>query len=148
MGWLAYLFDYPDESLLLYGRYDTWLVVLSVVVAIFTSSMALHIATQARKGRSRSRRVPVLLAGSIALGGGVWSMHFIGMLAFDLCTPVSYDRGVTLLSMVPSVAAALLAVERGARIVRVHDVKETVAALAVWRAAHGMQTQQQEGFSR
>jgi len=37
--------------------------------------------------------------------------------------------------MVPSVAAALLAVERGARIVRVHDVRETVAALAVWRAA-------------
>ena len=38
--------------------------------------------------------------------------------------------------MVPSVAAALLAVERGARIVRVHDVAETVAALAVWQAMH------------
>lgn len=37
--------------------------------------------------------------------------------------------------MVPSVAAALLSVERGARIVRVHDVKETVAALQVWNAA-------------
>ncbi|GKT26934.1 dihydropteroate synthase [Acidovorax sp. SUPP3334] len=37
--------------------------------------------------------------------------------------------------MVPSVAAALLSVERGARIVRVHDVRETVAALRVWQAA-------------
>ncbi|MFT3717660.1 dihydropteroate synthase [Pseudorhodoferax sp.] len=37
--------------------------------------------------------------------------------------------------VLPSVAAALLAVERGARIVRVHDVRETVAALRVWRAA-------------
>jgi dihydropteroate synthase len=37
--------------------------------------------------------------------------------------------------MVPSVAAALLAVDRGARIVRVHDVKETVQALKVWAAA-------------
>lgn len=37
--------------------------------------------------------------------------------------------------MVPSVAAALLAVDRGARIVRVHDVKETVQALKVWSAA-------------
>lgn len=46
--------------------------------------------------------------------------------------------------MVPSVAAALLAVERGARIVRVHDVKETVAALAVWRAVHATATQQQD----
>lgn len=39
----------------------------------------------------------------------------------------------------PSVAAALLAVERGARIVRVHDVKETVAALKVWGAAQPQQ---------
>jgi dihydropteroate synthase len=37
--------------------------------------------------------------------------------------------------MVPSVAAALLAVERGARIVRVHDVAQTVQALKVWQAA-------------
>lgn len=44
--------------------------------------------------------------------------------------------------MVPSVAAALLAVERGARVVRVHDVKETVAALAVWHAMHDAQASQ------
>lgn len=36
--------------------------------------------------------------------------------------------------MVPSVAAAVLAVDHGAAIVRVHDVRDTVAALAVWRA--------------
>jgi len=40
--------------------------------------------------------------------------------------------------MVPSVAAALLAVDRGARIVRVHDVRETVQALKVWSAARGI----------
>ena len=44
--------------------------------------------------------------------------------------------------MVPSVAAALLAVERGASVVRVHDVRETVAALSVWRA---MRAEQQQG---
>jgi dihydropteroate synthase len=42
--------------------------------------------------------------------------------------------------MVPSVAAALMAVERGASIVRVHDVRDTVAALAVWRAANDLPT--------
>ena len=47
---------------------------------------------------------------------------------------------------VPSVAAALIAVERGARIVRVHDVKETVAALKVWAAAG--KDHQGEGSSR
>ncbi len=41
--------------------------------------------------------------------------------------------------MVPSVAAALLAVQRGASVVRVHDVRETVQALAVWQAARGPQ---------
>ncbi len=43
----------------------------------------------------------------------------------------------------PSVAAALLAVERGARIVRVHDVAQTVSALAVWQAMHAEEAQQQ-----
>jgi len=45
--------------------------------------------------------------------------------------------------MVPSVAAALLAVERGAAIVRVHDVRDTVAALAVWRATDAQQQEQE-----
>ena len=45
--------------------------------------------------------------------------------------------------VLPSVAAALLAVERGARIVRVHDVAQTVGALAVWQAMHAEETQQQ-----
>lgn len=50
--------------------------------------------------------------------------------------------------MVPSVAAALLGVERGARIVRVHDVRETVAALAVWRAAsQGLQPDLRDGLA-
>ncbi|PZP99494.1 MAG: dihydropteroate synthase [Variovorax paradoxus] len=51
--------------------------------------------------------------------------------------------------LVPSVAAALLAVERGARIVRVHDVGDTVAALQVWRAAtlNPFPVRQQEGTS-
>ena len=44
--------------------------------------------------------------------------------------------------LIPSVAAALLAVQQGARIVRVHDVRETVAALAVWQA---MQEQEANG---
>ncbi|MDB5731004.1 MAG: dihydropteroate synthase [Variovorax sp.] len=43
--------------------------------------------------------------------------------------------------MVPSVAAAVLAVERGAHIVRVHDVRDTVAALAVWRAMKSEETE-------
>jgi dihydropteroate synthase len=46
--------------------------------------------------------------------------------------------------LVPSIAAAVLAVERGAAIVRVHDVRETVAALAVWRAMRSEQRGQEK----
>ena len=46
--------------------------------------------------------------------------------------------------LAPSVAAAVLAVERGAAIVRVHDVRETVAALAVWRAMRSEQRGQEK----
>jgi len=45
--------------------------------------------------------------------------------------------------IVPSVAAAVLAVDRGAAVVRVHDVRDTVAALAVWRAMKAQESQQQ-----
>jgi dihydropteroate synthase len=44
--------------------------------------------------------------------------------------------------VVPSVAAAVLAVDKGAAIVRVHDVRETVAALAVWRSMKQQQSQE------
>ncbi|MDY6919978.1 MAG: MHYT domain-containing protein [Pseudomonadota bacterium] len=100
------LFSYPHDSLLIYGSFDPWLVVLSIMIAVFTSAMALSMASQARHSRARPFRTITLLAGSIALGGGVWSMHFIGMLAFSLCTPVTYAPGLTLISMLPSVAAS------------------------------------------
>jgi dihydropteroate synthase len=43
--------------------------------------------------------------------------------------------------LIPSVAAAVLAMERGAQVVRVHDVRETVAAKAVWQAQRHERTQ-------
>jgi PAS domain S-box-containing protein len=98
-----------DPSLLNYGLYNTRLVVLSVLVAIFASWMGLQMAGQTRKATSRMLRVATLLTGSLALGAGVWAMHFIGMLAFDLCTYTSYDPLVTLLSMLPSLAASMVA---------------------------------------
>ncbi|HVL02032.1 MAG TPA: MHYT domain-containing protein, partial [Dongiaceae bacterium] len=71
MSWLIQFFQYPEDNLLLYGHFEPWLVVLSVVIAMFTSGMALHMATQAQQAQSFRRRAPILLAGSFALGGGV-----------------------------------------------------------------------------
>ena len=108
------LFKIPsDPSLLSYGLYTPKLVVLSVLVAIFSSWMGLQIAGQA--AANRNQRWLVLATGSLALGAGVWAMHFIGMLAFDLCTEVDYDPTITILSNLPSIGAAFVALTLIAR---------------------------------
>jgi PAS domain S-box-containing protein len=102
------LFNVPDDpSLLSYGMYTPGLVILSVLVAIFASWMALLTAGQAVV--NRGQRWIVLGTGSLALGIGVWAMHFIGMLAFDLCIDVDYDPVATLISGLPSIAASFAA---------------------------------------
>ena len=98
-----------DRNLLLYGEHDPWMVVLSVCVAMFASTMAMQAAIQARSIPQARLRNTTLLAGSLALGCGVWAMHFIGMLAFRLCTQVSYDTGLTTLSVLPSMGASWIA---------------------------------------
>src|SRR6185369_17647647 len=108
--YLIQLFSPPtDPALLTYGIYDPWLVILSVVVASFSSAMGLQMAGQAARSGRPSQRFAALVTGSLALGSGVWAMHLIGMLAFNLCTPVSYDPAITLLSMLPSIAASTVA---------------------------------------
>ncbi|MBP1207331.1 PAS domain S-box-containing protein [Duganella sp. 1411] len=103
------LFSPPaDPSLINYGSYTPSLVALSVMVAIFSSWMALQVVglAQASTSRWRGLRIIMLASGSLALGCGVWAMHFIGMLAFNLCTQVDYDPGTTLLSILPSLGAS------------------------------------------
>ncbi len=98
-----------DPSLLLFGTYNPWLVVLSLVVATFTSGMALQLAGVARISRSPLYRELALATGAVALGGGVWAMHFIGMLSLQLCATVRFDPVITCLSVLPSLAASRVA---------------------------------------
>ncbi|MFT2090535.1 MHYT domain-containing protein [Paraglaciecola sp. 2405UD69-4] len=109
MNYILNLFDYSSTSLLLVGDFNLGLVVLSLVIATFSSFMAFQVAQQATTTLSSFRKQASLLVGSLTLGGGVWSMHFIGMLAFELCTDVSYNWELTLLSLVPSIAASWVA---------------------------------------
>ncbi|HSU16087.1 MHYT domain-containing protein [Longimicrobium sp.] len=89
------------------GRYDATLVAVSVLIAISASYAALALA--ARIGAARGRfRAAWLLGGSVAVGLGIWSMHFVGMLALRLHMPVSYAVPTVLLSaLVPVLASAL-----------------------------------------
>lgn len=116
MSYLTNLFLLDaDPSLLLFGTYDPWLVLLSVLISAFTSAMALQVAGMAGASQGLWVRQVTIVTGSLAMGGGVWAMHFIGMLAFQLCTPVTYAPGLTLLSMLPSLGASWVALQLLAR---------------------------------
>src|SRR5580658_8963997 len=71
------------------GTYNPHLVALSILVAAFASYTALDIGGRVAATRGAAPRVWLVVA-AIAMGGGIWSMHFIGMLAFNLPTPMSY----------------------------------------------------------
>lgn len=103
--------DTRDPGLPLLASYNPWLVLLSLAIAVFTSSMALQMAGVARASASLLYRQVAIGTGALALGGGVWSMHFIGMLALQLCTEVSYEPGITVLSVAPSLGASWVALQ-------------------------------------
>src|SRR6266404_245160 len=88
------------------GTYDSPLVVLSVAVAIVASYVALDLASRVVASREGRAAWYWLAGGAISMGTGIWSMHFIGMLAFHLPIPISYDVPITLLSLVIAVLAS------------------------------------------
>ena len=87
------------------GVYDPALVVLSIVVAIFASYTALRVANR-MIGADRSASRMWLSSAAVVVGIGIWSMHFIGMLALSMPMTVTYDLGLTLLSMVLPILVA------------------------------------------
>jgi PAS domain S-box-containing protein len=78
-------------------------VALSILVAIAASFAALDLAGRARASASGRARGAWLATAALSLGGGIWSMHFVGMLAFSLPLPMTHDAGLTALSLVVAV---------------------------------------------
>ena len=106
---LNFLPTAPESSLLYIGHYDPLWVVVSVAIAIFASITALYVAEQMAHTPTAGFRLFWLAIGSLTMGGGIWAMHFIGMLAFNLPCTVSYDPWITLVSAVPGVLASAVA---------------------------------------
>ena len=84
------------------GTHDPYLVALSILVASFASYTALDLGAHVAAARGVARRI-WLVAAAITMGGGIWSMHFIGMLAFVMPIPMSYDIGLTTLSLLVAI---------------------------------------------
>src|SRR5712672_3196345 len=92
----------------LIGSYNYALVTLSVLIAIFASYAALDLADRVT-ARGGWIRAVWLLGGAAAMGTGIWSMHYIGMLAFILPIPVAYHWPTVLLSLLAAILASAIA---------------------------------------
>ena len=119
------------------GVYDPALVVTSVLVAIIASYTALDLASSVARTQGRSQRV-WLAAGSLAMGVGIWSMHFVGMLAFTLPgTTIAYDVPRLVLSILVAVVASAIALHV-VSLDRPRPIRFVLAGLAMGAAIGGM----------
>jgi len=96
----------PD--LVMLGYYDTRLVALSVFIAVLACYAALDLAARVTSARGGARYL-WLSGGAVAMGIGIWSMHYIGMLAFRLPVSVEYDWPTVLVSLLAAIFASLVA---------------------------------------
>src|SRR5258706_13017419 len=92
----------------LIGSYNYALVALSVLIAMFASYAALDLAGRVTAAGGWTR-AGWLLGGAGAMGTGIWSMHYMGMLAFILPIPVAYHWPTVLLSLFAAVLASVVA---------------------------------------
>jgi signal transduction histidine kinase/NO-binding membrane sensor protein with MHYT domain/CheY-like chemotaxis protein len=103
---LEYFFYFGDPSLSEKGTYIPYLVVLSYVIASLGSFTGLRLATEIQKAETEKLKSVLHFGGAFAFGVGIWSMHFIGMLAYDMEMVVSYDLFLTVMSMIIAVVIA------------------------------------------
>jgi two-component system, sensor histidine kinase and response regulator len=96
------------NGLSLSAAYDLRLVVLSVAMAIFASHVAIDFAGRVTASSGRAR-MAWLVVGAFAMGMGIWSMHYIGMLAYTLPIPVCYHIPTVGLSLLAGILASFVA---------------------------------------
>jgi PAS domain S-box-containing protein len=84
---------------MVHGTYDANLVLLSILIATVASYTALDLAGRITAAHGIVRYAWLVTAAAV-MGGGIWSMHFVAMLAFSLPMAISYDLQLTLLSLV------------------------------------------------
>lgn len=104
------MFSLPDSQnvSILYGDYSVPLVVLSVFIACCASYTALFMNQRIQENGFFPKPFWLVLS-SVAMGLGIWSMHFIGMSAFMLPVPMENDLVLTIISVLPAIVASYIA---------------------------------------
>jgi len=96
------------------GSYDLWLVAVSTLVAVLAAGAALDLAGRVTATRGRVRAA-WLGGGAVAMGLGIWSMHYTGMQAFLLSVPVLYHVPAVVVSLLAAIAASAVALHVASR---------------------------------
>lgn len=99
----------------MHAIYNSWLVALSIAIAVLVCSIAFRLTARVAESDGKTRRCWVI-GGAIAMGIGIWSMHFIGMLAFSLPIDLRYDLPKTLASLAVAIGASGVAIDVAGRL--------------------------------
>lgn len=97
-----------QSAIALTTSYDARLVIQSILIAILAAYTALNLAGRVSTTHGTAQRI-WLSGGAIAMGIGIWSMHFVAMLAYQLPVPMAYDSSLVLVSVMAAVFASGLA---------------------------------------
>lgn len=90
------------------ANYDVSLVAASFIVAVFAAYSALYFGARLTDASGRAR-MAWLGIGALAMGTGVWTMHFVGMRASPMMGDMAYDLGLTIVSWVAALVASAIA---------------------------------------
>src|SRR3984885_13686715 len=103
-----------EQGAFLVGHYNYFLVAVSVSIAMLSAYATLDLAERVTCAQGNARLL-WLSCGAIAMGTGIWSMHYIGMLAFRLPVTVMYDWPMVLLSLAAAIFASACGLFRVSR---------------------------------
>ncbi|MEC4820000.1 MAG: MHYT domain-containing protein, partial [Scytonema sp. PMC 1069.18] len=93
------------DDIAMHSTHDLRLVSLSIAIAVFSSYTALDLAERVKTTQGNVR-LAWLVGGAIVMGTGIWSMHFVAMLAYSLPIPIVYNIFTVLLSILPAIIAS------------------------------------------
>jgi diguanylate cyclase len=93
------------------AHYNYGLVVVSILISMGSSNAALSLSDRVLAATTRGFRHLWITGGAVAMGIGIWSMHYLGMLAVDLPVPVYYHWPTVLLSLLLAILAAKIALK-------------------------------------
>ncbi|KAA6476241.1 diguanylate cyclase domain-containing protein [Bacillus swezeyi] len=89
------------------GVYNEWLIILSYITAVLAAYTALDLSERVVHTKGWKNK-GWLFTGSLTMGLGIWSMHFIGMMSYQTAAEMTYDLAFVLLSIIAAFSGSLI----------------------------------------